>query len=96
MERKKFTSIGDALDRFLADSPLSDGLRYSRVCQAWDDAVGASVVSMTLGRQFDNGILTVRLGSSVLRMQMEMNKEVIRRRMNQTLGAEVVKTINLR
>lgn len=96
MERKKITTIGEALERYLADSPLSDGLRYSRVCRAWDEAVGESIAALTLSKRFDNGVFTVRLNSSVLRMQLEMIKDDIRARMNSSLGDELVKTLNLR
>ena len=96
MQRKKATSIGDALERVLADSPLAEGLRYGRICAAWDEAVGASVAAMTLGKKFENGVFTVRLGSSVLRSQLQMSREVIRTRMNDILGDDLIKTINLR
>lgn len=96
MERKKYSSIGEALERYLADSPLSEGLRYSRVCGAWDAAVGDAVASFVLGRQFRDGVFTVSLNSSVLRMQLNLSKEEIRRKMNEILGSDVVKTLNFR
>ena len=96
MERKKISSLGEALERYLADSPIADGLRYSRVCRAWDEAVGGAVASYTLSKKFENGVFTARLNSSVLRMQLEMIKDDIRRRMNESLGGDMVVTLNLR
>ena len=96
MQRKKSTSIGDALERYLADSPLADGLRFGRICSAWDTAVGPSVAAMTLGKKYEGGVFTARLSSSVLRTQLQMNRETIRTRMNEILGDELIKTINLR
>ena len=96
MQRKKSTSIGDALERYLADSPLAEGLRLGRISQAWDTVVGPSVVSMTLSKKYEGGVFTVRLGSSVLRSQLQMSRETIRTRMNDMLGDELIKTINLR
>lgn len=100
MERSNFKTLGQALERYLATEkearPISEGLRYARVCSAWDEAVGVSVAAMTLSRQFDSGVLTVRIGSSVLRMQLQMNRETIRHRMNRLLGEDTVTAINLR
>ncbi|MBQ3659200.1 MAG: DUF721 domain-containing protein [Bacteroidales bacterium] len=96
MDRKKSATIGEVLERYLADSPLADGLRFSRVCQAWNDVVGPSVASMSSGQKFSAGVFTVRMGSSVLRMQLQMSVEDIRARMNKILGDGTVQKINLR
>ena len=96
MQRKKSTSLGDALERYLADSPLADGLRFGRICSAWETVAGPSVSAMTLGKKFEGGVFTVRLSSSVLRTQLQMNRETIRTRMNEILGDELIKTLNLR
>ena len=96
MDRKKTASFGEALERYLADTPLADGLREGRVCAAWDTAVGPSVAGFTLSRKYANGVLTVRLGSSVLRSQLNMSKETIRARINEILGSDLVSQINLR
>ena len=96
MQRKKASSIGEALGRYLADSPLSEGLQYGRVCAAWDEAVGSAVAGMSSGKRFRDGVFSVCLSSSVWRMQLEINKEDIRRRLNEVLGEEIVVSINLR
>ncbi len=100
MERSNFKTIGQALERYLSTEKdarrLCEGLLYGRVSAAWDKTVGVSVAAMTLGKQLRNGVLTVHIGSSVLRMQLQMNLESIRRKMNRLLGNEEVKEINLR
>jgi hypothetical protein len=96
MDRKKTASFGEALERYLADTPLAEGLRYSRVCQAWKDTVGESVSKFCSGYKFEGGILTVRLTSSVLRMQLEMSRETIREQLNNCLGSDMVKSLKLR
>ncbi len=96
MERKKFSTIGDALERYLGSTPLADGLRYSRVCDAWDAAVGDAIAHVTLSKAFENGVLTVRLSSSVVRMHLEMSREDIRSRINGQLGETLVKSLIFR
>ena len=96
MDRNKFTSLGDALERYLANSPLAEGMRYARVCAAWEEAVGEAVAHVTLSKRFEEGVFTARISSSVVRMQLEMNKPAILARMNETLGDNIVKTLNLR
>ena len=96
MDRKKTSSFGEALERYLADTPLADGLRYSRVCQAWKDTVGETVSKFCSSYKFEDGIFTVRLTSSVLRMQLEMTRETIREQLNNRLGSDPVKSLKLR
>ena len=96
MERKKFSTLGDALERYLGDSPLADGMRYARVCEAWDAAVGEAIAHVTLSKRFEDGVFTARLNSSVVRMQLEMNKPAILGRMNDILGDNLVKNLILR
>ena len=96
MDRKKTASFGEALERYLADTPLADGLRYSRVCQAWKDTVGETVDKFCSSYKFEDGIFTVRLTSSVLRMQLEMTRETIREQLNNRLGSELVTSLKLR
>ena len=96
MDRNKFSTLGDALERLLGDSPLAEGLKYSRVCEAWDTAVGDAIAHVTLSKTFESGTLTVRLSSSVVRMHLEMSKDEIRSRINEALGDNVVKTLILR
>ncbi|MBP5505133.1 MAG: DUF721 domain-containing protein [Bacteroidales bacterium] len=96
MERKKFSTLGDALERYLGDSPLADGMRYARVCEAWDTAVGDAIAHVTLAKEFEAGVLRVRMSSSVVRMQLEMNKPEILARINEALGDNLVKSIIIR
>jgi hypothetical protein len=51
---------------------------------------------MSSGQKFSAGVFTVRLGSSVLRMQLQMSVEDIRARMNKILGDGTVQKIILR
>ncbi len=100
MERSNFKTIGQVIERYLSTEKearrLCAGLLFGRVSAAWDKAVGVSVAAMTLGKQFRDGVLTVRIGSSVLRMQLQISSESIRRKMNRLLGEDAVKQINLR
>ena len=96
MQRKKAYSIGEALERYLAGSPLADGMRYARVCSAWNESVGDMVARRCSSFRFEKSVFTVAVNSSVLRMQLEMSKEDIRRRMNADLGEELVAQIVLR
>ncbi len=96
MERKKFSTLGDALERYLGDSPLADGLRYARVCEAWDAVVGEAIAHVTLSKVFENGVFTARLSSSVVRMQLKMSQQQILAGMNDFLGDDIVKSLVLR
>jgi len=96
MKREQTSLFGDALARFLGNDDVAETIRYARVHAAWDAVVGPLIVKSTMKRVLDGGTLTVYLKSSVLRMQMEMNKETIIFRLNKELGENLITNLIFR
>lgn len=96
MRREETFLMGDALARFLGNDEMVQAIRFARVHAAWDAVVGPMVVKATMKRVLDGGTLTVYLNSSVLRMQMEMNKDTIVFRLNKEIGENLVQTLILK
>lgn len=86
VERKVPVGIGEVLQEFLRSSRMSAGLNTQRVFAAWDDASGAS--KFTLKRFYRNGVLYITTSSSVVRSQLEYQKDVLVEKMNAILSAD--------
>lgn len=86
VERKEPLEIGAILQDFLRVSHLSSGLNTQRVFAAWDDASGAS--RFTLKRFYRNGVLYITTSSSVVRSQLEYQKDMLVEKMNSILSGD--------
>lgn len=71
------------IDEFIRSAKMSQGLNEQRVYAAWDDVTGAG--HYTLEKHFRNGTLTVRLGSSMVRTHLWMQRYEIVRNINRWL-----------
>lgn len=95
MERKEPFKLGDSLRAFLRGTDLEKRLAEVKVTESWDYVVGRRYSDATAKATFENGVLTCRIPSSVLRMQLQFDLEIIRYKINEYLGGEVVKSIRL-
>ncbi len=95
--------MGAVIAEYLGDNGrFITGLNRHLILSAWDKASGAG--RYTVSRHFKNGSLYVTVSSSVLRTQLNFQKEDIRRQINRILsedelfsgkneGGETVKTL---
>ena len=79
--------------RRLDHGDFADEMRVERV---YRQLAGDLISRPTMSVQFSNGILNLRLASAALRHNMYMRRESLRARINDHLGAEVVKKIIVR
>jgi hypothetical protein len=79
--------------RRLDEGDFADELRVETV---YRQLAGDLISRLTSSVQFHRGILTLRLVSAALRHEMTMRRESLRQRINDHLGAEVVKNIYIR
>lgn len=86
VERKVPVEIGTILKDFLRSSHLSAGLNTQRVFAAWDEASGAS--QFTLKRFYRKGVLYITTSSSVIRSQLEYQKDALVEKMNAILSGD--------
>ncbi|MFA6770468.1 MAG: DUF721 domain-containing protein [Bacteroidales bacterium] len=96
MRRQKAELIGDIFKEYLKDSGLDQGVLRMRVFEAWDSVVGKKLMEYTLDKYFKDGRLICRLSSSIARNQIFMNRIIVIERMNEKLGAQVVKQLILK
>jgi predicted nucleic acid-binding Zn ribbon protein len=67
-----------------------------RVWEVWDKAAGAAVARRAKPWTVKGGLLIVRVASAAWCQELEYQKEEIRARLNQELGAELVKEIRFK
>ncbi|MBQ9396935.1 MAG: DUF721 domain-containing protein [Bacteroidales bacterium] len=97
MKREATRSLGDVIADYVQESHLEEGLLQTRIFAAWDQM---TVGQITLGDctshySFRNGILTCRIRSSVIRTHLQFQVEMLRARLNASLGEEYVKQVKL-
>lgn len=86
MARKQAEPIGDLMKAFLLSTHLSSGLNNRRVFAAWDAASGAA--QYTLKRFYRDGTLYITVSSSVVRSQLEYQKDLLVEKMNSILSED--------
>jgi predicted nucleic acid-binding Zn ribbon protein len=88
--------IGDLLKEFMNHAMPKTLNEEVRVFGAWPKAVGADVSRQAQPKAFKNGILFVETRHPIWTTELTAKRHLILRRMNQTLGREMVKDIYFR
>lgn len=86
IERKTAQPVGDALRAYLKAYHLTPGLNTQRVFAAWDQASGAA--AYTIRRWYRDGILYITLNSSVIRGQLNIQRQFLLEKINAILAGD--------
>ena len=73
--RKEAVGMESIIRDYIRDMKLSQGLNRQRVFAAWEEVSGAA--RFTLGKEFQGGVLTVWLSSSVVRDQLYFQRDTL-------------------
>ena len=99
MQKEQAHHISALLKAFVKENHLEEGLLQCRVFDAWNEVIAGmstgtvtrgAASSLTSSKSFKNGVLTLRINSSVFRMQLRMNSDTILKKINDRLGGTVV------
>jgi len=96
MRRSKTISIAEAVTDYIKEMNLGEKLSEVGVINSWEETVGKAISSRTTKIYIKDHILYVHLSSSVVRNELLMLREVLREKLNQKAGTEVIKEIVLR
>jgi len=88
--------IGELLKDFLQKAMPKGLEEEAQVFGAWPDAVGRDISRQALPKFFKNGILFVETQHPVWTAELTARRHRILRRINESLGKEVVKDIHFR
>ena len=89
-------SLSDMMPEALSGLGLSERLREAEIWRLWPDIVGQAIASQAQPLRIINGILTVAVSSGPWIQELTYLKTMMKGKLNDRLGAEVVRDIILR
>ena len=96
MRRSKTISLAEAMKDYIREMNLEGKLLEVNLINSWEEVVGKAISSRTGKVYIKDHILYVHLNSSVARNELLMFKEVLKEKLNERAGKEVIKDIVLR
>lgn len=97
MRKQESKSLGDILSEYFDDNAaLKTNLAERRAVEAWKTLLGSGVGEYTRNVYLKRNVLYVQLSSSVLRAELQMNKQNLIDKLNEAAKMDVVKDIVLR
>ena len=89
--RKKNTEIlSEVIRQVLKEQHLDAPLNEKRLLDAWPQVLGNNILQYTSNLIIKNKVLYVSLTSSVLRHDLFLSREEIKKSLNLKVGAEVI------
>ena len=96
MRRSKTIALAEAVQDYIKEMNLGSKLDEAGVINSWEEIVGKAISSRTTKIYFKDQVLYVHLNSSVVRNELLMLRQVLKDKLNQKAGSEVIKDIVLR
>lgn len=90
------TKMGDLLQEFLQNAMPKQMGDEIRVFGEWPKAVGPEISRQAQPKYFRNGMLFVETRHPVWTMELTSKRHLIKKRLNDALGGEVVREIQFR
>ncbi len=88
--------LKEVIDDWLSNHPMANKVKVTRIAHLWGQLLGPSVKNRTTNIYFKDGILNIKLSSSVLRNELSFAKKSIIENINKELGEETVVDIVLK
>jgi predicted nucleic acid-binding Zn ribbon protein len=96
MRRNKAESIGKLVQKFLREEGLESPLNEQRLMMAWPDIVGNGIARYTGEMYIRNQVLYINIKSPALKADLMMAREQLTRRLNESVGSQVITNIMFR
>ncbi len=97
MRRKNTESIGEVLRQYFDENPfIKRKIAENRAVSGWKALLGKSATNYTTSIYLRNGVLYVQLSSAVLRSELLMAKDMLKKKLNEYAGMAVIDDIVLR
>jgi len=90
MRKKNTELLSDIIVQVLKNNHLDKPLNEKRLMDAWPVVLGNNILKYTTDLSIKNKILYVSLTSSVLRHDLFLSREEIRKSLNKQVGSEVI------
>ena len=96
MKRNKTQSLGEALREYIREMKMERKLKEVDAVQFWEETLGKAISGYTRNIFISKGILYVEISSSVVKNELLMMREDIRKKLNEHAGEEIVTKIVFR
>ncbi len=96
MRKKNTEMLSDVIRQVLKEQHLDKPLYEKRLIEAWPLVLGSNIMQYTSDLSIKRKILYVSLNSSVLRHDLFLSREEIKKSLNKQVGAEVIVDIIFR
>ncbi len=94
MRKNNTQSIRDALKDFVQENQLENKLAEIDLVNSWEKLLGKTVARYTRNIYIRNRVLFVETSSPLVRNELMMLREEIRKRLNEEAGREVIDKIH--
>ncbi len=95
MRKKNTQKIDDVVKEYLKALKIDDKLKEVRLIKTWDEVVGKTIARSTSNIYITNRKLFVKLNSSVIRNELFMLREGLKKALNDRAGEIVIDEIIL-
>ncbi len=93
MRRNKTISLKEALEDLINEYHLAPKLKEASAINIWQGITGKAITSRTKKIYIKDGVLHIYLTSSVVRNELMMLRDTLRRQVNLKAGEEIIKDI---
>ncbi len=90
MRKKNTELLSEVIRQVLKEQHLDAPLNEKRLIDAWPLVLGQNILQYTSDLKIKNKVLYVALTSSVLRHDLFLSREEIKKSLNKQVGAEVI------
>lgn len=86
-------SMGDAIKQFLKSSRLSGDIQALQIEDVWEGIMGKTVAKYTDKIKIVNKTLYITTMVAPLKQELHYQKEIIKQRVNEALGAGAIRDV---
>ena len=96
MRLKNNQRLGDVIKKIMSTPKLSVKLDKLDAIDCWKEIIGEQLCKFVIDQKINNGILHVRLKSSVVRNELGYQKSELIEKINQKIGKNIITDIVLK
>lgn len=93
MRRSNTQSLSEVLRDYVKGTSIEKKLKEVDIVQSWEELLGKTIAHYTKNISLKNKILYLEINSSVVKNELFMMREEIRRKLNEKAGEELVDKI---
>ena len=93
MRRSNIKPLGEVIREYLKGTGYERKLKEVDVVQSWEELLGKTITHYTTDISIKNKVLYVKISSPVVKNELFMMREEIRRKLNEGAGEEIVSKI---